>query len=79
MKRIAAYVGLAHSVERVYSKDTLQTLAERYDFIADGRTLTTVAKIEYYDINSRQSAPIDNPPAGFRPTHIAIDLGDRIS
>ncbi len=38
----------------------------------------TVAKIEYYDINSRQSAPIDNPPAGFRPTHIAIDLGDRI-
>jgi hypothetical protein len=39
----------------------------------------TVAKIEYYDINSRRSAPIDNPPAGFRPTHIAIDLGDRIS
>lgn len=39
----------------------------------------TVAGIEYYDINSRQSAPIDNPPAGFRPTHIAIDLGERIS
>lgn len=39
----------------------------------------TVARIEYYDINSRQSAPIDNPPAGFRPTHIAIDLGERIS
>ena len=39
----------------------------------------TVAGIEYYDINSRQSAPIDNPPAGFRPTHIAIDLGERIA
>ncbi|MBR4260027.1 MAG: hypothetical protein IKQ17_13415 [Kiritimatiellae bacterium] len=39
----------------------------------------TVAKIEYYDIHSRQSAPITNPPAGFRPTHIAIDLGERIA
>ena len=40
MKKVAAYVGLAHSVERVYSRDTLQTLSGRYDFIADGKTLT---------------------------------------
>ena len=39
----------------------------------------TISGIEYYDIYSRECAPIANPPKDFRPTHIAIDLGERLS
>ena len=39
----------------------------------------TISGIEYYDICSRQCASIANPPEDFRPTHIAIDLGERLS
>ena len=42
MKRIAAYVGLAHSVERVYSKDTLQTLADVCVLTGEGEDLLDI-------------------------------------
>ena len=38
----------------------------------------SVKDIDYYNINTRKSAPLDNVPEGFRPTHIAIDLDARI-
>lgn len=40
MKKIAAFVGDAAQVARVYSQETLGTLAERYDFLANGKTMT---------------------------------------
>ena len=54
MKKIAAYVGLASSIDRVYSKDTLQTLSDRYDFIADGKTLTKDELLSHPEANSVQ-------------------------
>lgn len=54
MKKVAAYVGLAHSVERVYSRDTLQTLSGRYDFIADGKTLTKEELLAHPDAGAVQ-------------------------
>ncbi len=38
----------------------------------------SVKNIEYYNINTGKSAPLNNVPEGFRPTHIAIDLDARI-
>ena len=38
----------------------------------------SVKDIDYYNINTGKSAPLDNVPEGFRPTHIAIDLDARI-
>ena len=40
MKKIAAFIGSPASVNRVYSAATIAELRERYDFIADGKTLT---------------------------------------
>ena len=54
MKKIAAYVGLATSTDRVYSKDTLQTLSDRYDFIADGKTLTKEELLAHPEAGSVQ-------------------------
>ena len=39
----------------------------------------TIRKIEYYDIDTRESAPVVGTPDGFVPSHIAIDLGERIN
>lgn len=38
-----------------------------------------VRNIELYDIESRKSANPRAVPEGFRPTHIAVDLGGRVS
>ncbi len=38
----------------------------------------SVKNIEYYNINTGKSAPLNNVPEGFRPTHIAIDLDARV-
>ncbi|MBR5446655.1 MAG: hydroxyacid dehydrogenase [Clostridia bacterium] len=54
MKKIAAYVGSDANVNRVYSKDTLQTLAGRYDFIADGKTLTKEELLAHPDAGAVQ-------------------------
>jgi len=40
MKKIAVFVGRKESVGRVYSAETVALLRDRYDFIADGVTLT---------------------------------------
>ena len=51
MKKLAAFVGSAANVDRVYSKATLETLQERYDFIAEGKTLT---KEELFTLTENQ-------------------------
>lgn len=38
----------------------------------------TIKNIEYYNHYTRESCPIDNPTSGFKPTFIALDLGERI-
>ena len=38
----------------------------------------SIKDIIYYNAATDEKAPVDNPPAGFEPTHIAIVLGDRI-
>lgn len=38
----------------------------------------TIKNIEYYNHVTRKSCPIDKPTNGFKPTFIAIDLGDRV-
>ena len=54
MKKLAAFVGSAANVDRVYSKATLETLQERYDFIAEGKTLTKEELLAHADCGAVQ-------------------------
>ena len=54
MKKLAAFVGSAANVDRVYSKATLETLHERYDFIAEGKTLTKEELLAHADCGAVQ-------------------------
>lgn len=54
MKKIAAFVGDAAQVARVYSRDTLDALHTQYDFIADGKTLTKDELLSHPDGGSVQ-------------------------
>lgn len=54
MKKIAVFIGDAAQVARVYSTDTLHALADAYDFIADGKTLTKEELLSHPDVGTVQ-------------------------